>query len=155
MRILLATDGSSYSVAASESVARRPWPQGTEVKIISIAEITPLVVEPWYIDARLMQSVVDEQTRQAQEAVSSAERVINSAHLKSSTAMPVGAASGIILDEAEAWEADLVVVGSHGRHGLERLLIGSVSESVAIHAHCSVEVIRKKIVESASLPGRV
>jgi nucleotide-binding universal stress UspA family protein len=48
----------------------------------------------------------------------------------------------ILLDEAAAWKADLIVLGSHGKHGLERLVLGSVSETVAIHAHCSVEVIR-------------
>jgi nucleotide-binding universal stress UspA family protein len=36
----------------------------------------------------------------------------------------------------------LLVVGSHGLHGLDRVLLGSVSEAVAMHAHCSVEVIR-------------
>jgi nucleotide-binding universal stress UspA family protein len=148
MRILLGTDGSSYSVAAAQSVAERPWPQGTEVRLISVADTIPLVSEPWHLEAGLMQSLVDDQVSQAEAAVSSAEQVIKkSGSLKSSKVTPLGAASRAILDEAEAWGADLVVVGSHGRHGLDRLLIGSVSESVAIHAPCSVEVIRKKTEE--------
>jgi nucleotide-binding universal stress UspA family protein len=48
----------------------------------------------------------------------------------------------IIMDEAEKWGADLIVVGSHGHRGIERFLLGSVSEGVALHAKCSVEVIR-------------
>jgi nucleotide-binding universal stress UspA family protein len=36
----------------------------------------------------------------------------------------------------------MIVLGSHGRRGLDRFLMGSVSEAVAVHAHCSVEVIR-------------
>jgi nucleotide-binding universal stress UspA family protein len=48
----------------------------------------------------------------------------------------------MILEEAERWDADLIMLGSHGRHGIERLLIGSVSEAVALHAECSVEVVR-------------
>lgn len=48
----------------------------------------------------------------------------------------------VILDEAANWHADLIVVGSHGRRGLDRFLLGSVSETVAIYAHCSVEVLR-------------
>jgi nucleotide-binding universal stress UspA family protein len=47
-----------------------------------------------------------------------------------------------IIDDAKEWNADLVVVGSHGRRGLTRVLLGSVSEGVAMNAHCSVEVIR-------------
>jgi nucleotide-binding universal stress UspA family protein len=43
---------------------------------------------------------------------------------------------------ADLWNADLIVVGSHGRRGFDRYVMGSVSESVALHAHCSVEVVR-------------
>ena len=48
----------------------------------------------------------------------------------------------IILDEAGQWGADLIFAGSHGRRGLDRFLLGSVSEAVALHAPCSVEVVR-------------
>lgn len=47
-----------------------------------------------------------------------------------------------ILEEAKKWDADLIVMGSHGRRGLDRFAMGSVSESVAMTAHCSVEVVR-------------
>jgi len=42
--------------------------------------------------------------------------------------------------------ADLIVMGSHGRRGLDRLVMGSASESVAMHAHCSVEVVRQFLI---------
>jgi nucleotide-binding universal stress UspA family protein len=48
----------------------------------------------------------------------------------------------IILDEAERWSADLIVVGSHGRRGLKRLWLGSVSQAVVSQAKCSVEIVR-------------
>jgi nucleotide-binding universal stress UspA family protein len=47
-----------------------------------------------------------------------------------------------ILAEAERWGADLIVVGSHGYRGLTRLWLGSVSQAVASHAGCSVEIVR-------------
>lgn len=50
-----------------------------------------------------------------------------------------------ILSAAEAWNAELIVMGSHGRRGFDRLVLGSVSETVALHAKCSVEVIRKPV----------
>jgi nucleotide-binding universal stress UspA family protein len=49
----------------------------------------------------------------------------------------------VILEEARQWGADLIVLGSHGRGGMERFLMGSVAETVATHAECSVEVVRK------------
>lgn len=48
----------------------------------------------------------------------------------------------VILDCATEWRADLIVVGSHGRKGVTRFVLGSVSEAVARHAHCSVEIAR-------------
>jgi len=48
----------------------------------------------------------------------------------------------VILDEAESWGADLIVVGSHGYRAWERFLLGSVSQSIVSHAECSVEVVR-------------
>ena len=48
----------------------------------------------------------------------------------------------VIIQEADKLGADLIVVGSHGHHGIERFMLGSVSEGVALGAHCSVEVIR-------------
>jgi nucleotide-binding universal stress UspA family protein len=53
-----------------------------------------------------------------------------------------GDAKTVILDEAKQWNADLVVLGSHGWHGVDRFMMGSVSEAVAMHAPCSVEIIR-------------
>jgi nucleotide-binding universal stress UspA family protein len=50
---------------------------------------------------------------------------------------------GAILDFAKDWKADLIVVGSHGRRGLTRFMLGSVAESIARHAHCSVWIVRK------------
>jgi nucleotide-binding universal stress UspA family protein len=47
-----------------------------------------------------------------------------------------------ILDEAERWQADLIVVGSHGFGPVKRRLLGSVSQAVALHAPCSVEIVR-------------
>lgn len=46
------------------------------------------------------------------------------------------------LEQASKWGADLIVLGSHGRKGLKHFLLGSVSETVARHAICSVEIVR-------------
>jgi nucleotide-binding universal stress UspA family protein len=48
----------------------------------------------------------------------------------------------VILDEAEKWDADLIVVGSHGYRGWQRFLLGSVSQAIASHAPCSVQIVR-------------
>ncbi|MFY9574809.1 MAG: universal stress protein [Blastocatellia bacterium] len=49
-----------------------------------------------------------------------------------------------MIDESNAWDADLIVVGSHGYRGLTKLWLGSVSQAVAAHAKCSVEIVRTR-----------
>jgi len=49
-----------------------------------------------------------------------------------------------ILDEAERWGADLIVVGTHGYTSMQRLWLGSVSRAVVSHAKCSVEIARRR-----------
>ncbi|MEP6913931.1 MAG: universal stress protein [bacterium] len=49
----------------------------------------------------------------------------------------------VILDEAEAFGADLILIGSHGHGSFERFLFGSVSQAVALHPKCAVEIVRK------------
>jgi nucleotide-binding universal stress UspA family protein len=54
-----------------------------------------------------------------------------------------GSPRSAILEEAERWKADLIVVGSHGYGAWQRLVLGSVSQAVVLHAKCSVEVVRR------------
>jgi len=70
-----------------------------------------------------------------------------------STSVLLDTPKAIILDEAARWGADLIVFGSHGHRGLDRLL-GSVSEAVAMHAGCSVEVIHKVGMNNVGEPPR-
>jgi nucleotide-binding universal stress UspA family protein len=80
--------------------------------------------------------------RAAEEAVEDARAILNDAGLDSTGAVTVGDPRTGILDEAGHWSARLIVVGSHGITEADRVAPGSVAETVALHAHCSVEVIR-------------
>jgi nucleotide-binding universal stress UspA family protein len=84
--------------------------------------------------------------KRAQDAVAAAEQIVADAGLPETgtVLVPSAAAREIIFQEAAEWGADLIVAGSHGRRGANRFLLGSVSEAVAFHAKCSVEIIRPK-----------
>ncbi len=129
-RVLLATDGSEISMAAAQALAGRPWPSGSEFRIVSVEE-------PWALTGPGVRD-----NDQAQAAVSRAEQVLASAGLEAKGTVLSGNTKEVILEEAKKWGADLIVVGSHGRRGFKRLLLGSVSEAVAMNAHCSVVVVR-------------
>ncbi len=144
LKLLLATDGSKYSEAAARSVAERPWPKRTTIKIVSVLAPPELVIGPLEGVTEALDRAEEIKKEQAQEALSAAGRILRDAGLKSAGVVLVGDARTRILDEANEWGADLIVVGAQGRSGVDRILQGSVSEAVAIHAACSVEVIRSR-----------
>lgn len=146
MRILLAVDGSACSDAAVSAVAARPWPRGTEIKIISAFQmILPMSPETWAISAQYCDHLEQIGREQAQAVVTNAAEKIKTATdpgISLTTSVLIGSPETAILEESEDWKADLIVVGSHGYSGWQRLLLGSVSLAVVSHAKCSVEVVR-------------
>jgi len=152
-RIMLATDGSAFSQAAARAVAGRPWLPGSEVNIVSVAELSISVVHAPLFDSDAMEASRAEALERAQNAIQQAEAALSEAGLKvtETLLLPTAGAKDLILKEARTWNADLIVAGSHGRKGLQRFLIGSVSEAVAVHAKCNVEVVRAR-QESGNRP---
>jgi nucleotide-binding universal stress UspA family protein len=111
------------------------------VKVLSV--VNPVIpVEALDMEPEVIEQLRNEATHLAQEAVEQAEEVVEKSGMKVSTSVLLGNPRAAIVDEAKEWGANLIVLGSHGRTGFNRLLLGSVSEAVALHAHCSVEVIR-------------
>jgi nucleotide-binding universal stress UspA family protein len=145
MRILLPTDGSEYAVLAANKVAERPWPEGSIFKVLACPEYPMLIGEyPYYAPEQLME-LSKASEAQAKAAAETAAAVLrNGGHeVKIEVTEPRDSPSRTILSSADLWQSDLIVMGSHGRRGFDRLVMGSVSESVAMHAHCSVEVVRQ------------
>ncbi len=154
-KILLATDGSAHSEAAARAIASRPWPLRTEVRILSVVEVVlptmHALFEPPFVESQEVHRLREEAVIHAQEAITKAAAILTPAGLAVSEALSVllEGTKDIILHEARDWGADWIFVGSHGRRGAERFLMGSVSESVAGQAGCSVEVVRSR----AKSPG--
>ena len=149
MKILLATDGSEYSNIAVEELADRPLPSNSEVRIISVFESTPLITGipvsmgdlagVWEEANAILRKLADKAVEDAVNLLKN-----KTSNLFISTAVVEGSPKQAILQEAEKFGADLIVVGSHGRGAARRFLLGSVSQSIALHANCSVEIARRK-----------
>lgn len=146
MKILIGVDGSQYSDAALEEVGQRSWPEGSEVRIVHAFEMplapTPEVwtLPPGYFE-ELDRAVRTQSDAIIKGAVGKLRFAVGDALRVEGKAI-MGSPKGVILEEAENWKADLIVVGSHGYPTWERLLLGSVSQAVVSHAKCSVEVVR-------------
>ena len=135
MRILLATDGSDVSLAAAQAVAETAWPEDAELKVVSVVNAMIYSLE----EIGLFR---DRRTERAHRAIGDAVQVLSVAPLKISGEVIAGEAARKIIDRAKNWGADLIVVGTHERRVLKRLLFGGTSAAVASRAHCSVKVIR-------------
>ena len=136
MKLLLSIDGSRFSEAATQAVIAQFQPQGTEIKVLNVVDLSlPIPTS----DAAGFREL---SLKHGQELVQKAERALNQAGYKTQTAVEEGDPKSKIIDQATQWNADLIVLGSHGRKGFDRFLLGSVSESVSRHASCSVEIVR-------------
>ena len=145
MKILVAYDGSKYADAAVEEVLARPWPAGTEVRLVTAVE-QPVFTLPQQdlegyspMTERIGASLREAAYRQIQAAL---KRFEHRSDLVSGYELRNGEAKVAVLEAIREWKPDLVVVGSHGKSALERLLLGSVSHTLVTHAPCSVEVVK-------------
>ncbi len=147
MRILVSTDGSDFSHAAIEKCRQIVVePQKTAIKIVSVYEtIEPIDV----IDAPLeySQKLADSAHKQASESADEAAATILEyfPQIDLSVQVSKGAPDEILIETAREWKSDLIVIGSHGRGFWERMLLGSITDSLVHHAPCSVLVVRRKV----------
>lgn len=145
MKILLAIDGSECSDKAVRHAAAMGWPAGSTVKILSVTELPAVPTYGWALPDDVYSKLLQSAREQSQQVVSKAKQAFcaqESRLLQVTTEVLEGLPKTVILDEAERWEADLIVLGSHGHRGWQRFLLGSVSQAVASHAQCSVEIVR-------------
>ena len=149
MKILIAVDGSESSDVAVEEVAKRPWPAGSVARIISVAETLPL--EALSLPPRYREDIEKAARHRAETIVERATARLRDSDIRFlpiSSTVVVDSPKDAIVEEAERWGADLIVVGSHGYRGPERALLGSVSQAVATQAKCSVEIARPRHEDS-------
>jgi len=152
LRILLAIDGSPHSQAAVDEVLRRPWPSSSTIRVISVIQpYTPPATE-FVLAGATLEDIRQQQASSAEQIIGLAADALKATGLSTETRVRQGDPRSAIVDEADEWGADLIVVGSHGRTGLTRWLLGSVAQAVVGNASCSVEVVRRRESRNATRP---
>lgn len=137
MKVLLAVDGSKSSQEVVEQAARLPWPEGSEIEILSVAEVpSPAMAGPlpmpgaYYVE---WEKALEDQATAAVEqalgrfrAIADPAIVVRGRYVKGNT-------KEALLDEAAKWGADLIMIGTHGYNPFERMWLGSVSRAITSH----------------------
>ena len=141
MKILIAVDASSHSERAMEFVTRMRWPAGSRVIVVSAVQSAPAPAAAPL--GSVAADFVEERRHDLEELVSRAEVTLRDAGFPTEGRLLAGDPRQVLVEVAERERADLLVVGSRGRTGISRLMLGSVSSHVVAHAPCSVLVVKQ------------
>lgn len=147
MKILFATDGAKQSDAAIDMLKRFRLGEGDEIKVVSVIDMAvPMAVDIYggYLPdtTEFEKTARDNASKILDDASEKLRACFNDPAVNITTEVLFGSPESRIVESADEFHPNLVVVGSHGYSTWERLILGSVSDSVAHHVPCSVLIVR-------------
>jgi len=134
-RILVAVDGSAFSDAAVDQAISLGGICNSEIFVISVVDLYPEQME-------VAPALVEKMSEEVRQHLDRAKQKIDGANIPSETIVRMGGKPHeFIVQEAKEKGIDLIVMGTHGRSGIKRILLGSVAQNVIGHAPCPVLVV--------------
>lgn len=142
MKVWIGVDDSAHSKAAVEYVKKATWPKETRFVVVSASE--PVFIGPGEAAAPgAIAQLIEVQEQYHRDLADQAAQALRAANLQAEGRMIPSDPRSAIVEGARKDGADLIVVGSHGRSGIAKLLLGSVAAHVVSNAACSVLVVKK------------
>lgn len=144
MKVLLAIDEPNYADAIANFVSTHKWEPDTEFKVMSVIEPLKVGSMMAVLPGPLLDEWMQDRKENAERVVEDFVRNIDKGVSKDKIQKQIveGFATEEIMKEITLSKPDMLIVGSHGRHGIDRIILGSVSLFLVSHAPCSVVVIR-------------
>ncbi len=147
MKILLATDGTKHGEAAAKMVVKLSLGAGDSIHMISVIDMAvPMAIDlsgGYLPDTTELEKAAKEHAATViADAAGTLEAHFDGSGVAITSDVLFGSPDSRIVETAKEMGSDLIVLGSHGYKRWERLLLGSVSDSVVHHAHCSVLIVR-------------
>ena len=134
-RILVAVDGSAFSELAVDQAISLGGICNSEIFVVSVVDLFPeqIAVAP---------ALVEKMSKDVRQHLDDAKEKVDEANMPCETIVHIGGNPyEFIIQEAKDKEIDLIVMGTHGRSGIKRVLLGSVAQNVIGHAPCPVLVV--------------
>jgi len=141
MRVLMAVDDSGFAEGLVRAVVAGIRSEHTEFLVIHVLQPVDTVPPPEMAQGYAPE--LEDEKRPARALVERVSGELRRAGFAAQGEVPIGDVTGRILDRAAEWRADLITLGSHGQRSIQDFLLGSVAESVARRAGCSVLIVRK------------
>jgi nucleotide-binding universal stress UspA family protein len=142
VKVLVGIDESEYSSAAISYIIQAAWPKTTRFLVLSAAPPAFIGISEGIPPAAITGLLQQQEACHSEIADRAAAR-LRKKGLSAEARMIRGDPRIVLVDAARTEHADLVIVGSHGRTGIKKLLLGSVASHVVTHAPCSVLVIKQ------------
>jgi nucleotide-binding universal stress UspA family protein len=143
MKILLPIDSSPFSTLAIQTIVRQARPGESELLVLHVVDVlATLSMYDAYGPALDIEKIEQDRENRGEDLVTEVAQTLRDAGFTVGTRVVRGEPKRAIVDIADQWGADLIVIGSHGRKGIDRFLLGGVSEAVSRYAHCSVQIVR-------------
>jgi nucleotide-binding universal stress UspA family protein len=144
MRVLFGVDESEFSKEAVRFARSIGWPAGSHALVLSIVRTDVYAFGEFYAPAAVeLESLWEEEDQRASDLAEATVRELQAAGLPAEKLVLRGDPRFVLVDAARDRGADLLVIGSHGRSGLSKLVLGSVASHVVTHAPCSVLVVKR------------
>lgn len=169
MKLLIGYDGSPYADAAIDDLASAGLPENAQATVLSVADVWPHL-PPLYQESlspgavELSQTVGESARLMMQNEMNHARELALKAQQRVAAMFPgwkveaewvADSPANALIEKAESTKSDLIVIGSHGRGAIGRLVFGSISQKVIRYAHCSVRIGRKPIEQKTTDQLRV
>lgn len=151
VRLIVGLDGSQNADAALEQIARRSWPEKSEVRVVVVDQpLEPTVVGEFIPPIRhSIEECNVEESEHSRKLADDAAQKLRAKGLRAEAQVKMGDPKHVLVRLAEDWRADCIFLGATGlTNRVERFLLGSVAGAVASRAHCSVEIVRRKNLQS-------
>ena len=142
--IVIATDGSPYSTAAASEaigIAKKNNSKLTVISVVPAELATPTDVD---FGVSQMEHLAEKEMQVAEKNAKAVKEAAQKEGVEVQAFVMTGKPADAIIETAKEKNADLIIVGSHGRTGIERLLMGSVAERVIVMSSCAVLVVKSK-----------
>lgn len=148
-RLVLAHDGSDGARQAEEVVVMWRFLERVPVRVVSVWSLAPSYVAldgtgGGFMTDEMYQQLVDDLRNDRAKAAGDAVKRLAESGVQATAAVYEGPTAETVIDAANEFGADLIVIGSRGRSGLSRILLGSVARSLLFHARCSVLITRQR-----------
>jgi len=143
-KILLATDGSDYSLQSLKKIIPMAKTLQAKLTILSVAEEIPFIRGTEGMSKEELDALVSSINRETELGLEKARQLFKSAGITVETMMRAGKPAEVICEEAERGNFDLIILGDTGRGGLKELFLGSVSNKVVHQAKVDVMIVKRK-----------